>query len=192
MKMAICSFTKTLQICISCFFTLATLSLVLKDFPSEELTVSEMKAWYTELELNCMSENVVSSHCQSLREDFGLLHDCNAPYETRSYFNKSVKGYSKHPENHSILKLIPTLFESAHNNVTIIWIGDSITIQRVSFMIFDMKRYLDNDGKLYITSVHKPEEQVEDGNNHKITVSHDKYPNSRIGKNSMYLLMNQI
>lgn len=147
------------------------------------LTESEFNSWYSGVEQLCMSDKLKSNECT---DENLLLYDCVEPYASRTCWKKGVKGYTN-PQNHTILSLIPKLFHSINNNVTIVWIGDSLTLQRIRFMKQDMFRHY-KAGTISYDMIDKPEKPVEMGNNHKHRFFADTYPGPPVGITNKQLL----
>ena len=127
-----------------------------------DLSASAMTEWYTEDEIDCIRDTKLppfSTYTRCHSERLPMFENCPTPFYNRSSWWKGPKHLIDVP-----LVFIQSVFNKLlERNVTLLFIGDSLSSQRVRFMSQDIAR--SSGFEWTYTIVDKPEKPVEMGNN---------------------------
>ena len=130
-----------------CVYLLAALILIAPVFPFGSLvnlSPTELKDWYSADELYCINYDGPPSKskvdCRRLR----LFDRCSGPYNRNSY-KKGIEGFTNFKSN-TVRNLV---FELLRRNVTLIFAGDSLSTQRLTFLGEDARRAFKDSEWLY-------------------------------------------
>lgn len=106
-----------------------------------------------------------------------ITENCRPPLQNRTFWKRGIQGFT-YPREHTIINLWTQLW-GHKRNVTIIFIGDFSTKQRIHFMNLDTARYMGAD---FVHSVDTKEEAADEVGNHFRAYFSSKELNSTVGK----------
>lgn len=142
------------------------------------LTPAEYNEWYTKDERDCINE------LPNRNGSCIITENCRSPIHNRIFWKKGIQGFT-YPREHTIINLWTQLW-GHKRNITIIFIGDFSTKQRIHFMNLDTARFMGAD---FIHRVDVKEEAADEKGNHFRAYFFSKELNSTVGKQSIFLLL---
>ena len=134
------------------------------------LTPKEYSEWYSKQEIDCINEVPGSGPC-------AITENCRHPLHNRTFWKKGIQGFN-YPREHTIINLWTELW-GHKRNVSLVFIGDFSTKQRIHFMNLDTARYMGSD---FLHHVDTKEESPDEVGNHFRAYFSSKELNTTVGK----------
>lgn len=141
------------------------------------LTPKEFTEWYSKQEIDCMNEVPGSGPC-------AITENCRSPLHNRTFWKRGIQGFT-YPREHTIINLWTQMW-GHKRNVTIVFLGDFSTKQRIHFMNLDTLRYMGSD---FFHHVDTKEEAADEAGNQFRAYFTSKELNTTVGKLSLRLIL---
>jgi len=144
------------------------------------MTSKEYAEWYTHHEIRQLED-------ESLNEG-PLSHYCSHPHlAIHPYFKMCLEGYSD-INNNKLQPLLETLWPDK-NNVTLIFVGDSLTRNRINFFFKDVKRILGDHFEHGMVPIKNLDEPVP--GDHLSVILYNRQTNQKILLHEAHLTINE-